>query len=36
MDVVAALADGMGHVLGALDGVDDEHQIAHAFAPVCP
>ena len=34
MRIRLALRDGMGDMLRAFDGVDDEQEIAHAFAPV--
>ncbi len=34
VDVRLAFSDGMGDVLGAFDGVDDEHEIANAFAAI--
>jgi hypothetical protein len=34
MRIVLAGGNGMSDVLGAFDGVNDEHEIAHAFAAV--
>ena len=36
MHILLTLANRVGDKAGALDGVDDQHEVANAFAPIGP